>query len=268
MIYRIPFSIKEPIFFSQYKEFLSDEYKYYCEERKKIQKEIDFALNDKIISYSYKNWFRLVSTKYSNDPLSCKGAMKNETGGRFNIGNIDKDQFSTFPALYIGNEKETCIKEIYSGMEDFFKAKKGEAFFRVSGCINSVLDLTKKGSLNKFVKTIKKINLSEPLRKKAKRLKLKERNSIQNVTQLKNRIYDINWKHEPNLLGIPSTSQIFGRLVKGAGIEAILYRSTKKAKKGLCLAIFPENFEYSDSSIELKDTSNNMKNIRIDSENF
>ena len=98
-------------------------------EREKIKKEIIFSLNDKTTSYSFKNWFRLINTKYSRHPLNCKGSVEHPVGGRFNIGEIKEGCFSPFPALYIGKGKETCIKEVYSGMEHFFKSKRGDSFF-------------------------------------------------------------------------------------------------------------------------------------------
>ncbi len=266
MAYEIP--LKEPKRLAQHKEFFFDEYNYYFNEREKIKKEISFALNDKVVSYPFTDWFRLASTKYAMDPLSCKGSVEHATGGRFNIGSINKDRFPTFPALYVGNEKETCIKEIYPGVEGFLQNKRGEGFFRVDVYLDSVLDLTEKGSLNKFVKTIKQIAVSKSLQNRAKKLGLEERHSVRTITSLKKEIYAVNWRGEPNIFDIPSSSQIFGQLVKNAGIEAILYRSTKTSKKGLCLAVFPENFENSDSYIELQDVSDSISNTRMDSKTF
>ena len=267
MNYKIPFSIKEPEKLSQYKDYLFDEYNYYYDEREKIKQEIIFSLNDKTISYSFKNWFRLINTRYSHHPLNCKGSMEHPTGGRFNIGKIKEGRFPTFPALYIGNGKETCMKEIYDGMKDFFSKERGDSFFRVNGYIHSLLDITAKGSLNKFLKTIKQITLSKQLQTRSKKFGVK-RESLQNITQLKKYIYDKNWKIDPNIHDIPALSQIFGQLAKEAGIEAILYKSTKKSKAGLCMAVFPENFKNSDSCIKLEDCPKNIVNKKMDSKTF
>lgn len=267
MSYNIPFSINEPEKLSQYKEYLFDEYNYYCDEREKIKQEIIFSLNDKTTSYPFKNWFRLINTKYSHHPLNCKGSVEHPTGGRFNIGKIKEGRFPTFPALYIGNGKETCMKEIYDGMEDFFSKKRGDSFFRVNGYIHSLLDITAKGSLNKFVKTIKQITLSKQLQSRSKKFDVK-RESVQNITQLKETIYDKNWKIDPNIYDVPALSQIFGQLVKEAGIEAILYKSTKKSKAGLCMAVFPENFKNSDSYITLEDCPKGIIHKKMDSRTF
>ena len=209
----IPFSLKEPKLLSQHKEFFFDEYNYYFNEREKLKQEIIFALNDKTISHPFKDWFRLTSTKYATNPLSSKGSIENATGGRFNIGKIKEGRFPVFPALYLGNEKETCIKEVYEGMEQFFSSLRGDSFFRISGHINSALDITRKGSLDEFVKIIKTISLSQTLRNRAEKLNFKNRKSVQNITQLKEKIYNKNWRREPNIFDVPAPSQIFGQLV-------------------------------------------------------
>ena len=268
MSYKIPFSINEPKILSQDKDYFFDEYNYYFNEREELKKEIIFSLNEKVISYSFKNWFRLTKTKYVTDPLNCKGSVENATGGRFNIGSIKKDRFPTFPALYIGKGKETCIKEVYSGMEHFFNSKRGDSFFQINGHIYSVLDITKKGSLDKFVKIIKQIRLSKNLQNKAEKLALKKRHPVQNITELKTSIYDVNWRRFPNIYNIPSLPQIFGQLAKNAGIEAIVYKSTKKSKEGLCMVVFPENFKNSESYIKLEDCPKDIVNKKMDSETF
>ena len=177
--------LKEPEHLAQCKEFYFDEYNFYFNEREKIKEKITFALNAKTTHYSVKNWFRLTNTKYASHPLHCKGSIENVSGGRFNIGSINPNRFPVFPALYLANGKETCIKEVYEGMEPFFATKRGDSFFLISGYINIVLDITQKGSLNKFLKVIKRIIPSEEVKKRAKKLKLPPPESMQNVTQFK-----------------------------------------------------------------------------------
>ena len=160
------------------------------------------------------------------------------------------------------------MKEIYEGMKDFFSKERGDSFFRVNGYIHSLLDLTAKGSLNKFVKTIKQIKLSKSLQNRAEKLGLKKRHSLQSITELKNSIYDINWRRSPNIFNIPALPQIFGQLTKDAGIEAIVYKSTKKSRQGLCMAVFPENFKNSESYITLEDCPKSIINKKMDSETF
>ena len=141
-------------------------------------------------------------------------------------------------------------------------------FFQISGHIYSVLDITKKGSLDKFVQIIRQIKLSKKLQNRAEKLDLKKRYAVQNITELKVSIYDVNWRRLPNIYNIPSLPQIFGQLAKNAGIEAILCKSTKKSREGLCMAVFPENFKNSDSYIKLEDCPKGITNKKMDSETF
>jgi hypothetical protein len=57
------------------------------------------------------------------------------------------------------------------------------------------------------------------------------------------------WRLEPQMFGIPATSQIFGRFIRDAGFDAILYPSQQGGET--CLAVFPENFRASSSRIEV-----------------
>ena len=95
-----------------------------------------------------------------------------------------------------------------------------------------------------------------------------ERESVQNVVQLKKSIYNKDWRVDPNIHEIPSTSQVFGQLAKEAGIEAILYKSTKHSRTGLCIAVFPENLKNSESYIKLEDCPKAIVNKKMDSETF
>lgn len=263
----LSFLLKESENLIKVKSYFLDEYNYYFHEQQKVKEEIIFALNEKVSFYSFKDWFRLTNTKYATNPLNCKGSMRSPTGGRFNIGDIKEGHFPVFPALYIGDNKKTCLKEIYNGMESFFNSKRADSFFRICGSIHSVLDITKKGSLDKFIKVIKKIEPSKELQKKAENLKLKSK-SVKTVTELKRNLYDSNWRKGPSIYDIPSPSQIFGWLVRNAGIEAVLYKSTKTSRSGLCLAIFPENFKNSDSYIKLEDCPKGIKNQKLDSTSY
>lgn len=266
MIGAIPFP--EPKLLSQDKKFFFDEYNYYFNEREKLKQKIIFALNEKTVSRDIKSWFRLSSAKYAASPLSSKGSVKNTPGGRFNMGKIKEGRFPVFPALYLGRQKKTCIKEVYGGMEGFLSSPKGDCFFRVSGFVRSVLDITKKGSLDKFVKIIKTISLPQALRNRAKKLNLNSQKSVQNITQLKRELYNKDWRLSPNIFETPAPSQIFGQLAKDAGIEAIIYKSAQKSRDELCMAVFPENFQNSESYLFLEDCPESIINKRMDSETY
>lgn len=85
----------------------SDDYLLYNRKNKDTLIE---KLNNSFISYSNKNWVRIVSWKYSNDPLSIKGSCLNAPGGRFNYGDIG-DEYDPFGALYIAEDFDTAHKE-------------------------------------------------------------------------------------------------------------------------------------------------------------
>ena len=50
----------------------------------------------------------------------------------------------------------------------------------------------------------------------------------------------------------PSNSQIFGQIAHEAGVEGILYPSSKRSNKN-SLAIFPKNFNQSISYVQIED---------------
>ena len=58
-----------------------------------------------------------------------------------------------------------------------------------------------------------------------------------------------NWRSDSVLRGIPSNSQIFGRLLRVSGVNGIKYSSKHTNKK--CIAIFTETFENSSCSIKI-----------------
>ena len=72
---------------------------------------------------------------------------------------------------------------------------------------------------------------------------------------------------KPMDFDVPSNSQIFGQMVRAAGISSILYNSNITQKE--CIVIFPTNFKNSSSFIELIDEPPNQKiPRRIDNSNF
>ena len=90
---------------------------------------------------------------------------------------------------------------------------------------------------------------------------------IKTVSKLLESLLDPNWRVMPSNYDIPANSQIFGHICYTAGIEGILYPS--KLTKKPCLAIFPTNFNNSDSYVQL-DGDLPHKNIiaKIDRSNY
>lgn len=76
-----------------------------------------------------------------------------------------------------------------------------------------------------------------------------------------------NWRDMPMLWDIPANSQILAQIAYAAGIEAILYPSKITCKN--CLALFPKNFQQSDSYIKLEgEIPKEVKNLQIDYKNY
>jgi hypothetical protein len=76
-----------------------------------------------------------------------------------------------------------------------------------------------------------------------------------------------NWRKEPAQFDIPANSQIFGQLAYFAGMDGVVYPSTKTGKN--CLAIYPSNFDGRNSFLSLDDDPPEVWTPRIiSSENF
>lgn len=245
------------------KEYIYQNYIYFAQKRSEVFPELTTSLLNECIGYQFNDWQRVVSYKYCLNPLSTQGSIKNPTGGRFNIGNINSTIFPPFGALYLAEDRETAIREKYglfklnsdinglSSYEFNLTKSESEAIVVVSGKINIVLDLSKKTSLEHFFKQIHKIKSPGHLLKLAKDLKIKPTLAINNLKQLYQTIFDNDWRYHANQCNIPSNSQILGQIAYEAGIEAILYPSTKDGKH--CLAILPKNFQSGESFIKIND---------------
>ena len=87
----------------------------------------------------------------------------------------------------------------------------------------------------------------------ARILKFKDKPDVINtVPKLIDGLLAPNWREWPMQFDVPVASQIFGQLVKDAGIEGILYPSKFSNKN--CLVIFPQNFDdTNDSLVQLDD---------------
>jgi hypothetical protein len=89
------------------------------------------------------------------------------------------------------------------------------------------------------------------LRTEGESLGFAEQHIITNPVELPRELMDPFWRGAPGLAVAPANSQVFGSLVRDSGIQAILFKSTRDV--GPCLAIFPENFEGTNSFVELQD---------------
>ena len=110
----------------------------------------------------------------------------------------------------------------------------------VSHQLHRVFDMTTPQSLDAVVKVLRRIKAPEQAQLLRKKLGLMDRNPtmVQTGQQLYNTVFLHNWRMLPIQFGLPSASQVLAELIRVAGFEAILYRSTKGS--GRCLAVFPD----------------------------
>lgn len=208
------------------------------------------------------SWVRVTDYRWSLAPLSSIGSVKG-TGGRFNIGSdLDRARGQQFPVLYIGATIETGMCEFFGSP---LKTKAGPLTlhelalrrptsftnFLLRGRVEHVLDLRTHKHLKPFTDIIGGFRLSAETQRFARKAKIPLRAVIRSTRELWDRVLapPVAWRAEPNMCGIPAASQIFGRFVRDAGFEAVLYPSQQGGDE--CLAIYPENFRSSGSHIDV-----------------
>lgn len=228
------------------------------------------------IEFTFKSWKRIVSQQFSNTPLSTTGSVLSFPGGRFNIGKIDCDRFPQFPALYIAEDTQTAYLESMGltqtqqadGLSANELAAAGNfSHFNINGNLAVVLDLTKKEALTKFYEIIKDIELPIYFRREAKKLGINPLLPVNSLNQLYDSIFIGDWRLAPMQFDTPSNSQVVGQIARNAGFEAILYPSVRNKHPSLC--IFPDNFENSDSYIEIIGTvADTVVDKRMDKETY
>lgn len=247
-----------------WQRMLEFHWKYYTEfafQRWQVKEKLRAALLEAAVpKYTFSRWQRVVRYKRALFPLSAAGSLS-DPGGRFNIGAIDAERFPTFPALYIGQDKETVLQELLAqGAEATGKLNRLElALVRedsivcvsVSGSLAEVIDLTQPERLTGFVEEVRQFSISPELVDMAKDLKLPEPGLVRGLEPLMNELLYPDWREYPMQVDVPANSQILGQLVEAAGIEGIVYASKFSDKD--CLAVFPRNFEDSESYVQLDD---------------
>lgn len=260
--------------FEQLVEFHWEYYNELAFQRNQIREQLKSSLRDKAQPFAFPRWQRIIRYKYSLVPLSTKGSLV-DPGGRFNVGDIDRARYPTFPALYIASDKGTALAEVLGREKGTGSLTPEELALTkpdsitavsVSGKLESVIDIRNRDNLGGFVNLIKDFRLSKSLIAKARRLGFPLR-LIKTTTELGAALEQPDWRNWPMVYDVPTACQVFGSLAMNAGIEGILYSSTITHRA--CLAIFPQNFLNSSSFIELDDAVPDVKvQRRIDSSNF
>lgn len=255
-----------------------DFYSELAYQRSLIQDQLMMSLQESAISgYKFDAWQRVTRWKYSSHPFSTVGSLVS-WGGRFNIGQdiSPGGTLKTFQALYLAQSQATAQVEALGGgvinsalsIEDVALANKNSfACVSVSGALDRMLDLTDKANLVKFAKLISKFKVPKTIVDSAAQLNIPPPTLIKSPGPLLKSLLIENWRKGPSQFDIPANSQIFGQLVYLAGIDGIIYPSSKTGEK--CLAIFPSNFDGRNSHLRLDDEPPEKWTPRIiSSENF
>jgi hypothetical protein len=213
--------------------------------------------------FLFDDWSRIVDYRYSLTPLSSAGSVK-DLGGRFNIGEaLSPGSFSPFPALYVADQYTTAFREKFGidptssvdglGAADLaLRTPSSFTQVRVRGRLDLVIDVEDTAALRPLVEVIKQFPMPKAATSLARRLNLKPPTLVRSATTLQRHLLHPNWRITPAQFGIPSNSQIFGRLVAAAGVHGIAYPSSR-TNKGRCLALFAQNWRDSGSFIAIDD---------------
>ncbi len=239
-----------------------DHYEYFARQRSLIFGKLKNALAHNCKLFEFSAWKRIVDYQFSLNPLSARGSMLNDPGGRFNIGSISRFKSLTFPALYLAEDFETAYKEkkgLYqkekvSGLtaeELALTSNNSITVVSVQGKIDEVLDITQSSPLKNFFDLIKTIHLPPDFIRRANKLNVPPLLHVRSLDELHAGLLTPYWRNLPMQVDIPANSQILGQIADAADIQAILYPSKMSAHKR-CLAIFPKNFAESTAFIQLE----------------
>ncbi|WP_448253136.1 RES family NAD+ phosphorylase [Ottowia oryzae] len=251
-------------------------YFHFEPERRRRRNELLEAIRETTSTHLVlKNWVRAITYKYSDLPLSCAGSLQ-YIGGRFNMG----IEISTppFPALYLAQNFESAFREKYQrGSQDREQGltpselalMPGDSMSTivVNGLISSYFDLTTSAALIPIANIFRTFKLPDQAKQIGRKLQIPpgQIHMLRSADKIQSAVTTHNWRVTPTQFGHPAPSQILAELIKAAGIEAILYPSSKGA--GNCLAIFPENLT-DQSWIELVDGAPpSVTHVKLDASN-
>ncbi|MBK6358459.1 MAG: RES family NAD+ phosphorylase [Comamonadaceae bacterium] len=245
-------------------------------ERRRLRPELIAALQQHQTNpLVIQGWVRIVDYQFTNMPLSSAGSLTGY-GARFNAGmDLDPGTLNPWPALYIAEDYETAYREKFqlksSQAIDGLKPEelalehgRSHTTVLLQGRIERVFDMTLPRHLEAVAKVLKKIKLPERAKTLKKKLRMKpgDLSMIQSGRGLYDAVLKHNWRVLPVQFGLPARSHILAELIRVAGFEAILYKSTMGP--GKCLAVFPDQLS-GQAYVELVDKAPpEVRHTRLD----
>ena len=226
---------------------------------------------------SLQRWVRIVTFQYSDLPLSCGGSLR-AYGGRFNLGvDVDEGALSPWPALYLAENFETAFREKFALASDHrvegltpqeLALEQGisHATVFLNGNLSQLFDLRDAHRLHAVCAVLRKIRMPARARQLRAKLQIPPHGLFmaQTPPQLHRMVCQHNWRQWPVQFGLPGPSQILADLIRQAGYEGILYRSSKGPAD--CLAVFPDQLAKA-SFVELADAAHpGVKHRRLDTD--
>ncbi len=256
-------------FWHLYQELAVQRAEYYpalCESLRAVAKPLNQNL-----------WVRRVSWAYTLMPLSPRGAYR--AGGRFNVGKISEvgpgvPGATPFPALYLAEDEDTAKAEALGATKVDRRISQDELILQVSSpshtvirvntSLSTVIDLRQSDSLIPFLSCTRGFRVGELVRALSQKLNWGEPTVIEDPKILMDSILTADWRLSDSLADVPSNSQVFGKIALDAGIQGIIYPSTKTNKS--CLAVLPC---LTSGFVECVDSSpSEIKVNRLDPSNF
>jgi RES domain len=219
--------------------------------------------------FALERWVRFLDHAYSNQPLSAVGSVRS-IGGRFNVGEDLSRILAPFHALYLAEDPDTACRE-YLGLamnesrgrltprDLALTPKKSFSCVRVSGVVANLLDITDPKRLKPFCDAIAKFVINSDSQELIRSTTLSPMTVIQTPQVLMETLLSLRWRELGMQLGIPSNSQVFGRIVFEAGYDGIVFKSARGA--GRCLCIFLENLTHSETVLKLPDPAPSLDTV-------
>ena len=222
------------------------------------------------------DWIRICTYRFSQQPLNAYGSTIG-VGGRFNYGDaLDSVDNLPFPALYIGQTKTVAYREYFgigenerttlSALEFALTPNRAYSVIPIRGLLHNVLDVTKTAKLREFVDILSSFSVTKETQALATSAGFEPRTLVSSAELFYDVLAEKHFRGWGRNHGLPASCQIFGKLVWEAQYDGILYRSVKGG--GKCLAVFPQNLEYSDSKLCLADAAPAHTITTLDSTNW